>query len=78
MTFGTSIVLLAVGAILRFAVETTTRGFNIHTVGVILMIAGGVGLALSFLWMAVWADRRHAPVAGGPEERREYRRREPY
>jgi hypothetical protein len=78
MTFGTSIVLLAVGAILRFAVETTTRGFNIHTVGVILMIAGGVGLVLSFLWVAIWADRRQGRPAL-PEERREYdRRRESY
>ncbi len=64
MTFGTSIVLLAVGAILRFAVSVSTRGFNIHTVGVILMVAGGVGLVLSFLWVAVWADHRRAPEEG--------------
>lgn len=72
MTFGTSIVLLAVGAILRFAVSVSTRGFNIHTIGVILMIAGGVGLLLSFLWLAVQADhdregRGRGEYVGPPE-----------
>jgi protein-S-isoprenylcysteine O-methyltransferase Ste14 len=57
MTFGTSIFLIAVGAVLRFAVNVSTSGFNIHTVGVILMIVGIVGLLLSALWMTVWADR---------------------
>ena len=47
MGFGTSIVLLAAGAILRFAVSVTTSGFNIHTIGVILMVAGALGLVLS-------------------------------
>jgi Domain of unknown function (DUF6458) len=59
MTLGTSLFLIAVGAILRFAVNVTTSGFNIHTVGVILMIVGGVGLILSLLWMTMWADRRN-------------------
>lgn len=57
MAIGTSIVLLAVGAVLRFAVTVSTSGFNIHTVGVILMIVGAVGLLLSLLWMTMWADR---------------------
>lgn len=51
---GTSIVLLAVGAILRFAVTVTTSGFNIHTIGVILMIAGAVGLVLSMIFWSSW------------------------
>ena len=57
MALGTSILLIAVGAILRFAVTVTTSGFNIHTVGVILMIVGAVGLLVSLLWMTMWADR---------------------
>jgi hypothetical protein len=60
MALGTSILLIAVGAVLRFAVTVTTSGFNIHTVGVILMIVGAVGLLLSLLWMTMWADRRRA------------------
>jgi uncharacterized membrane protein len=60
MSLGTSIVLIAIGAILRFAVSVTTRGFNIQTVGVILMVVGVVGLIISVLWMTMWADRRRA------------------
>jgi hypothetical protein len=36
----------------------STSGFNLHTVGVILMIVGAVGFVLSLLWMTMWADRR--------------------
>jgi hypothetical protein len=60
MALGTSLVLIAVGAILRFAVSVTTHGFSIHTIGVILMIVGGVGLLISLLWMTLWRERRGA------------------
>jgi uncharacterized membrane protein len=62
--------LIAVGAILRFAVTVTTHGFNVHTVGVILLIVGIVGLFISVLWMTVWADRRRG-VATTTATRRE-------
>jgi hypothetical protein len=42
---------------LRFAVTVTTSGFNIQTVGVILMIVGVVGLILSLLYMTMWNRR---------------------
>lgn len=58
MGLGSSIVLIALGAILRFAVTVTTRGFNIHTIGVILMVVGVVALIITVLWMTMWADRR--------------------
>ena len=65
MGLGTSIFLIAVGAILRFAVSVSTQGFNIHTIGLILIIVGIVGLVISLLWMTVWADRRRVvPVEG--------------
>lgn len=54
MGIGTSLLLIAVGAILRFAVSVTTSGFNIHTVGVILMIVGGVGLVISMFFWSSW------------------------
>jgi hypothetical protein len=55
---GTSIFLIAVGAILRYAVTATTSGISIHTVGLILMIVGIVGLVLSLLYMLAWSPRR--------------------
>ncbi len=58
MGLGTSIFLIAVGAVLRFAVHVSTRGFSIHTVGLILLIVGIVGLVLSLLWMTVLSERR--------------------
>jgi hypothetical protein len=60
MTLGTSLLLIAVGAILRFAVNVTTSGFNIQTIGVILMIVGVVGLILSLLYMTMWDRRERA------------------
>jgi hypothetical protein len=51
MTFGTSIFLLAVGAILRYAVTASVSGVSITTIGLILMIAGAVGFVLSLLYM---------------------------
>lgn len=60
MGIGTSILLVAVGAIMRFAVTVHSTGFSIHTAGLILMIVGIVGLLLSLFWMTVWADRTRA------------------
>lgn len=70
MGLGTSLFLIAVGAVLRYAVNVSTHGFNIHTVGVILMIVGAVGLLISLLWMTMLRDRRVArPARGGYVER---------
>jgi hypothetical protein len=46
LTIGTSLFLIAVGAILKFAVTEHVEGVDIHAVGVILMVVGGVGLAI--------------------------------
>jgi hypothetical protein len=46
MTIGTSLFLIAVGAILRYAVEDRIRDVDIPTIGLILMIVGGFGLVL--------------------------------
>ena len=68
MGIGTSILLIAVGAVLRFAVTVSTHGFNIHTIGVILMIVGVVGLLLSLLWLTAWSDRARRRPAGYYED----------
>lgn len=54
MGVGTSLVLIAIGAILRFAVSVTTSGFNVHTIGIILMIVGVVGLIISLFFWSSW------------------------
>jgi predicted membrane channel-forming protein YqfA (hemolysin III family) len=70
MSIGASIFLLVIGAILTFAVNVTTEGFNINTVGVILMVAGVVGLLLSLLfWSSFSPYRRRRVVDTYPEER---------
>lgn len=52
MRIGGSLLLIAVGAILRFAITVhNTHGFNVHTAGVILMIVGAIGLIVTVIWM---------------------------
>ena len=58
MYIGTSIFLIAIGAILAFAVTATVAGVDIHTAGVILIVVGGLGLVISLFEEVVWADRR--------------------
>lgn len=58
MALGTSILLIAVGAILKFAVNVDTEGFNLNTIGLILMIVGIIGLLVSLLMGSMWSDRR--------------------
>jgi uncharacterized protein DUF6458 len=62
MGIGTSIFLIAVGAILKYAVTADVSGVDVNVVGVILMVVGVVGLLLSLLWMTMWADRRRDRV----------------
>ena len=59
MGIGFSIFLLAVGAILTFAVDATVAGLDIRVVGFILMAAGAIGLVLT---LAVFAPRRRRTV----------------
>jgi Domain of unknown function (DUF6458) len=52
MTIGMSLFLIAVGAILRYAVETTVAGIDIQAAGLILMIIGVIGLAIGLFMLA--------------------------
>lgn len=58
MATGTSLLLIAVGAILKFAINVDTDGFNLHTIGLILMIVGIIGLLVSLLMGSMWSNRR--------------------
>jgi hypothetical protein len=66
MGLGSSLLLIAVGAILRFAITVTAHGIDLQTVGVILMIVGAVGFVVSLFWMAIWAERRRQPSVPPP------------
>ena len=53
MRIGAGLLLIAVGAILRFGISTVaTHGLSIHTIGDILMLVGVLGVVL---WLVVWA-----------------------
>ena len=64
MTIGTSIVLIAVGAVLRYAVTAHVSGIDIQTVGTILLLVGVLGLILSLIYTFAWspAARRRRVV----------------
>jgi len=54
MGIGVSLILIAAGAILTWAVNATVSGLSIHTIGVILMVVGIVGLLLSLMFWSSW------------------------
>jgi hypothetical protein len=66
MPIGTSIFLVAVGAIIRYALTFHISGVSRPTIGLILIIAGVVGVVLSLIYMATARGR----VAAGPYEER--------
>ena len=71
MGVGTSLVIFAVGAVLRFAVSVTTTGFNIHAIGVILMIVAAVGFLISLAFWNSWggfgsSNHRRQTTTEGP------------
>jgi hypothetical protein len=70
MGIGTSLFLIAVGAILYFAVNADLSGLEISTIGLILMVVGVVGLLISLFFVS----RAGRPVA----DRTVVRDREPY
>ena len=58
MGIGTSIFLIAVGAILRYAVNVTVEGIDLQTVGLILLIVGIIGLVISLFLVFITSDDR--------------------
>jgi hypothetical protein len=54
MGLGVSIFLIAVGAVLAFAIHVTTNGVDLHTIGYILMGAGALGIVLSLIFWSSW------------------------
>ena len=68
MGIATSILLIAVGAILTWGVTAEAEGLNVNNIGVILMIVGILGLVISMIFWSSWGGvrRRATYVEGGP------------
>ena len=77
MYIGTSVFLIALGAILKYAVTFTVAGLDIATAGVILMVAGVIGLIVSLFMEFAYADRRPRDVEVVHEREPVVREREP-
>jgi len=75
MRIGAGLALIAIGAILRFAISTvSTHGVAVHTIGDILMLVGVLGLVLSVVVWAPWArNRRTVYRTEVPPDRPVYR-----
>jgi hypothetical protein len=65
MRIGGSLFLIAVGAILKFAITTQVSGANLGTIGIILMIVGALGLVITVAWMST--RTRTDVVQRGPD-----------
>ena len=74
MRIGAGLLLIAVGAILRFGIATvSTHGIAIHTIGDILMIVGVLGVVLWLVVSAPWSRRRPAYREDAPVYREDAR-----
>jgi hypothetical protein len=63
-----SLLLIAVGAVLRFAVSASVTGWDLQTTGVILMAVGALGVILSLIFWSTWGgiNRRTTVVDAAP------------
>jgi membrane protein YdbS with pleckstrin-like domain len=78
MTIGAAIVLIAIGAVLKWAVTAHVNGFDIQTAGTVVFVVGLVGLVLAIMYTFWWSRenryayhddpmvRRHGPGPSGP------------
>jgi hypothetical protein len=72
MGIGVSLILIAIGAILVWGIQSDVAGISEDAIGVILMIVGGAGLLLSLLFWSSWGGpgaftrRRETYVEDGP------------
>jgi hypothetical protein len=65
MRIGSALFLIALGAILKWAVTGHVRGIDLHAVGVILMVIGIIGLVLELF---LWTNRRRTTIVDHPPQ----------
>jgi hypothetical protein len=54
MGIGVSLILIAAGAIMTWAINVSGSGFNVHTIGIILLVVGAIGIVLSLIFWSSW------------------------
>jgi hypothetical protein len=59
MGIAVSMLMIAVGAVMRFAVTAKGNGFNVGTTGMVLMVVGAIGAVLSIAYWASWGGFGH-------------------
>ena len=69
MGVGVSLLLIAGGAVLAWAVNVTTSGFNVNTIGYILLVVGIIGLLLSLVFWSSWAGPGYFTRTDRPRRR---------
>ena len=69
MTIGAAIVLIAIGAVLKWAVTAHVNGFDIQTAGTVIFVVGLVGLVLAVLY-TFWWSRENRYAYDDPARRR--------
>jgi Domain of unknown function (DUF6458) len=74
MGLGLGIILIAVGAILAWAVNVTTTGFDINTAGYILLVVGAIAVLLSLVFWSSWAGPGYFNRRGVADDPRRTRR----
>ena len=60
-----SMLLIAAGAVMRFAVTVEGDGFNVGTAGMVLMVVGIIGAVLSIAFWATWGGFSHRTTVAG-------------
>jgi hypothetical protein len=69
MGIGVGLLLIAGGAILAWAVDATTSGFNVHAAGYILLVVGIISVVLSLVFWSSWAGPGYFNRGGGTRRR---------
>ena len=71
MSLGASLVMIAIGAILKWGITAQANGINLDAVGVILMVVGAIGAVVSMMFLYSWSpipyNRRTVVTDLGPD-----------
>ena len=68
MTIGVALLLIAIGAVLKWAVTAHISGFDIQTAGTVIFVVGLLGLALSIMYTFWWSRDRYDHYGGYGDE----------